>query len=213
MLKLSGDARFISRAHKVAQNVSQAQHNAIRAVMTNCNIVIKPAKEELSIHEPVKQGTSLIAMDVLALYTSIPNDDGIAATASVLNITNCQFPDAILLSYKWKHLLQSTLSRPLVFCEFQSDATPSSEITAQRVRDDVDCGERGVAVVVRADDRRRGLDRGRALRADVRRKPRKMAAAGGGERESGEKSPLLPGGETPGLGPEAVARPGAGMGA
>ncbi|XP_020373847.2 type 1 phosphatidylinositol 4,5-bisphosphate 4-phosphatase [Rhincodon typus] len=40
-----------------------------------------------------------------------------------------------------------------------------------------------------------------------------MAAAGGGERESGEKSPLLPGGETPGLGPEAVARPGAGMGA
>eukprot|EP00061_Rhincodon_typus_P014099 g40912.t1 len=35
-------------------------------------------------------------MDILALYTSIPHYDGIAATASVLNTTNCQFPDAIL---------------------------------------------------------------------------------------------------------------------
>eukprot|EP00061_Rhincodon_typus_P002328 g17245.t1 len=35
-------------------------------------------------------------MVVLALYTSIPNNDGNAATASVLNINNCQFPDTIL---------------------------------------------------------------------------------------------------------------------
>eukprot|EP00061_Rhincodon_typus_P014574 g41666.t1 len=31
-----------------------------------------------------------------ALCTSIPHDDGITATASVLNTNNCQFPEAIL---------------------------------------------------------------------------------------------------------------------
>eukprot|EP00061_Rhincodon_typus_P009810 g33598.t1 len=35
-------------------------------------------------------------MDVLPLYTSIPHNDGIAATDSVLNTNNCQFLDAIL---------------------------------------------------------------------------------------------------------------------
>eukprot|EP00061_Rhincodon_typus_P007067 g28363.t1 len=35
-------------------------------------------------------------MDVLALYSSIPHNDGIAATASILNTTNCQFPNTIL---------------------------------------------------------------------------------------------------------------------
>eukprot|EP00061_Rhincodon_typus_P005676 g25491.t1 len=35
-------------------------------------------------------------MDVSALYTSIPRDDGIATIASVLNTTNCQFPDTVL---------------------------------------------------------------------------------------------------------------------
>eukprot|EP00061_Rhincodon_typus_P001053 g13581.t1 len=35
-------------------------------------------------------------MHVSALYTSIPHDDNIAATASVLIINNCQFPDTIL---------------------------------------------------------------------------------------------------------------------
>ncbi|XP_078063671.1 uncharacterized protein LOC144489689 [Mustelus asterias] len=35
-------------------------------------------------------------MDVSALYTSNPHDDGIAAKASVLNADNCQSPDAIL---------------------------------------------------------------------------------------------------------------------
>eukprot|EP00061_Rhincodon_typus_P010908 g35545.t1 len=37
------NARFISHAHKVAQNVTQAQHNAIHVLKTNHNIVIKPA--------------------------------------------------------------------------------------------------------------------------------------------------------------------------
>eukprot|EP00061_Rhincodon_typus_P016715 g45073.t1 len=37
------NARFISHAHKVAQNITQAQRNAIRALKINCNIVIKPA--------------------------------------------------------------------------------------------------------------------------------------------------------------------------
>eukprot|EP00061_Rhincodon_typus_P004337 g22331.t1 len=35
-------------------------------------------------------------MDIPALYTSSPHDNGITATASVLNTNNCQFPDAIL---------------------------------------------------------------------------------------------------------------------
>eukprot|EP00061_Rhincodon_typus_P001792 g15793.t1 len=35
-------------------------------------------------------------MGISALYTSIPHDNSIATTASVLNTTNCQFPDAIL---------------------------------------------------------------------------------------------------------------------
>ncbi|XP_067849122.1 uncharacterized protein [Heptranchias perlo] len=35
-------------------------------------------------------------MDVSALYTSIPHDDGITATVSVLNTNNRQSPDAIL---------------------------------------------------------------------------------------------------------------------
>ncbi|XP_072421549.1 uncharacterized protein [Chiloscyllium punctatum] len=35
-------------------------------------------------------------MDVSALYTSIPHNDGIAATASVFNTNNCQSPNTIL---------------------------------------------------------------------------------------------------------------------
>eukprot|EP00061_Rhincodon_typus_P007507 g29270.t1 len=38
--------------------------------------------QKLSIHGPIKPGTILITMDVSALYTSIPHEDGIAATAS-----------------------------------------------------------------------------------------------------------------------------------
>eukprot|EP00061_Rhincodon_typus_P010788 g35336.t1 len=38
----------------------------------------------------------LIMMDVLELYTSIPHNDGITATALVHNTTNCQFPDTSL---------------------------------------------------------------------------------------------------------------------
>ncbi|XP_072327005.1 uncharacterized protein [Scyliorhinus torazame] len=52
--------------------------------------------QKLSTHGPVEPGTFLVTMDVSALYTSIPHDDGIAATASVLNTDNCQSPDAIL---------------------------------------------------------------------------------------------------------------------
>eukprot|EP00061_Rhincodon_typus_P007939 g30108.t1 len=37
------NARFISRAHKIAQNITQAQCNAIHALKTNHNVVIKPA--------------------------------------------------------------------------------------------------------------------------------------------------------------------------
>ncbi|XP_072332649.1 uncharacterized protein [Scyliorhinus torazame] len=52
--------------------------------------------QKLNSHGPVELGTFLVTMDVSALYTSIPHDDGIAATASVLNTDNCQSPDAIL---------------------------------------------------------------------------------------------------------------------
>eukprot|EP00061_Rhincodon_typus_P004413 g22504.t1 len=37
------NARFISHTHKAVQNVTQAQRNAIHALKTNHNIVIKPA--------------------------------------------------------------------------------------------------------------------------------------------------------------------------
>eukprot|EP00061_Rhincodon_typus_P007273 g28816.t1 len=40
------NARFISRAHKIVQNITQAQHNAIHALKTNCNIVIKSADKD-----------------------------------------------------------------------------------------------------------------------------------------------------------------------
>eukprot|EP00061_Rhincodon_typus_P011933 g37312.t1 len=52
--------------------------------------------QKLSIHGPVKPGTFLFTMDVLALCTSTAHDDSIAATASVLSTNNCQFPDTIL---------------------------------------------------------------------------------------------------------------------
>ncbi|XP_067859745.1 uncharacterized protein [Heptranchias perlo] len=52
--------------------------------------------QKLSTHGPVEPGTLLTTMDVSALYTSIPHDDGIAATASILNTNNSQSPDAIL---------------------------------------------------------------------------------------------------------------------
>eukprot|EP00061_Rhincodon_typus_P010692 g35181.t1 len=120
------NTRFIRRTHKVVQNITQAQRNAILALKTNCNFFIKPADkggaivmhnrtdyykevyqqlnnllapvsvtilQKLSIHRP---GTFLVMMDVLAVHTSIPHDDDITATASVLTTTNCQFPDAIL---------------------------------------------------------------------------------------------------------------------
>eukprot|EP00061_Rhincodon_typus_P009620 g33257.t1 len=37
------NTRLISRAPEVPQNVTQAQHNAIRVRKTNVNIIIKPA--------------------------------------------------------------------------------------------------------------------------------------------------------------------------
>eukprot|EP00061_Rhincodon_typus_P014990 g42409.t1 len=125
------NARFISRAHNIAQNVTQAQCNAIHILNTNRNIVIKPVdkggvivtqsrmdcckevnqklnnqehyrplpadptKKPHCTHGPVNRNI-LATMDILALYTSIPHDDGIAATASILNTNNCQFPDVIL---------------------------------------------------------------------------------------------------------------------
>eukprot|EP00061_Rhincodon_typus_P004984 g23889.t1 len=52
--------------------------------------------QKLSNHGPIEPGTFLVTMDVLALYTSISHDDGIAATASGLKTNNGQFPDAIL---------------------------------------------------------------------------------------------------------------------
>ncbi|XP_072354047.1 uncharacterized protein [Scyliorhinus torazame] len=52
--------------------------------------------QKLSTHGTVEPGTFPVTMDVSALYTSIPHDDGTAATASVLNTDNCQSPDAIL---------------------------------------------------------------------------------------------------------------------
>eukprot|EP00061_Rhincodon_typus_P007088 g28405.t1 len=52
--------------------------------------------QKLSSHEPVKPGTFFVTMDILTLYNSIPHDDSITATASVLSTNNCQFPYAIL---------------------------------------------------------------------------------------------------------------------
>eukprot|EP00061_Rhincodon_typus_P005975 g26130.t1 len=52
--------------------------------------------QKLSTHGPVKPGTFLITMDILALYTSIAYDDGIATIASELNTNNYPFPDTIL---------------------------------------------------------------------------------------------------------------------
>ncbi|XP_072429795.1 uncharacterized protein [Chiloscyllium punctatum] len=52
--------------------------------------------QKLSTHRPVEPGTFLVTMDVSALYTSIPHNDGIAATASELNMNNCQSPNTIL---------------------------------------------------------------------------------------------------------------------
>ncbi|XP_072422902.1 uncharacterized protein [Chiloscyllium punctatum] len=52
--------------------------------------------QTLSTHGPVEPGTFFVTTDVSALYTSIPNKDGIAATASVLNTNNCQSPNTIL---------------------------------------------------------------------------------------------------------------------
>eukprot|EP00061_Rhincodon_typus_P013221 g39455.t1 len=37
------NARFICRTHKIVQKVTKARHNAIHALKTNHNIVIKPA--------------------------------------------------------------------------------------------------------------------------------------------------------------------------
>eukprot|EP00061_Rhincodon_typus_P007014 g28260.t1 len=96
---------FINRAHKIVQDITQAQHNAICALKTNRNIVIKPAEKEGAIviqnRRLLQRGNlQLLSRHYrfpfrLALYTSIPYNDGIDATASVLNTTNCQFPDAI----------------------------------------------------------------------------------------------------------------------
>eukprot|EP00061_Rhincodon_typus_P014108 g40929.t1 len=51
--------------------------------------------QKLNTHGPIETGTFLVTMDVSVVYTHISHDNGIAATASVLN-TNCQFPRAIL---------------------------------------------------------------------------------------------------------------------
>ncbi|XP_043558925.1 uncharacterized protein LOC122556358 [Chiloscyllium plagiosum] len=52
--------------------------------------------QKLSTHGLVELGTVLVTMDISGLYTSIPHDDGITATSSVLNTNNCQSPSAIL---------------------------------------------------------------------------------------------------------------------
>eukprot|EP00061_Rhincodon_typus_P011409 g36389.t1 len=52
--------------------------------------------QKLSTHRLVEPGTFLITVDVSVLYTSIVHNDGIAATASVPNTNNYQFPDDIL---------------------------------------------------------------------------------------------------------------------
>eukprot|EP00061_Rhincodon_typus_P015086 g42563.t1 len=52
--------------------------------------------QKLSTYGPVELGTFLVTMDVSAVCTSIPHDDGMVARVSVLNTNNCQFPDAIL---------------------------------------------------------------------------------------------------------------------
>eukprot|EP00061_Rhincodon_typus_P013880 g40519.t1 len=51
---------------------------------------------KLSTYRQVDPGTFPVTIDASALYTSSPHDNGIAATASVLNTNSCQFPDAIL---------------------------------------------------------------------------------------------------------------------
>eukprot|EP00061_Rhincodon_typus_P013623 g40121.t1 len=43
------NVRFISRTHKIARNVTQAQRNAIHALKTKHNIVIKPTDKEGAI--------------------------------------------------------------------------------------------------------------------------------------------------------------------
>eukprot|EP00061_Rhincodon_typus_P014239 g41146.t1 len=131
------NARLISRTRMVVQNITQAQRNAICALKTNCNIVIKPADKGEAIvmqnrtdhckevyrqlnnqehyrrlpADPIKEHTHQLNRPVKTfliqsfrvpyalsshLLTVIPHNDGIAATASVFNINNCQFQDAIL---------------------------------------------------------------------------------------------------------------------
>eukprot|EP00061_Rhincodon_typus_P017976 g46939.t1 len=52
--------------------------------------------QKLSTHGQVEPETFLVMMGILALYTSIPHNNGITATASVLNTNSCKFPDVIL---------------------------------------------------------------------------------------------------------------------
>eukprot|EP00061_Rhincodon_typus_P015879 g43803.t1 len=81
------NARFISHTHKAPR------HNASPFMLSRpiTTLLSKQQTEEELLSDRIEQTTVR-----KALYTSIPHDDGIAATASVLNTTNCQFPDIIL---------------------------------------------------------------------------------------------------------------------
>eukprot|EP00061_Rhincodon_typus_P011191 g36030.t1 len=110
------NARFISHAHKIhkantpgrpivsgngtlCENLSGYVEGILKPIVQGIPSFCCSTTDffqKLSTHGPVKPGTFLVTMDISALYASIPHDNGIAATASVLNTANCQFPIAIL---------------------------------------------------------------------------------------------------------------------
>eukprot|EP00061_Rhincodon_typus_P013318 g39622.t1 len=57
---------------------------------------ITTSSNQASASTTVETGIFLATMDVSAFYTSIRHDASIDVTASLLNINNCKFPDAIL---------------------------------------------------------------------------------------------------------------------
>eukprot|EP00061_Rhincodon_typus_P011467 g36497.t1 len=102
------NARFISRSHKIVQNVTHVQCNGIHALETIRNIIIKPADKGGAIVIPNRTD--------YCEETSIPHDDGIAVTAFVLNVNNCQFPYAIpqLISFILKHNVFTFNNQPFI---------------------------------------------------------------------------------------------------
>eukprot|EP00061_Rhincodon_typus_P013871 g40506.t1 len=98
--KVSASGRpIISGSGTLCENLSGYVKGILKPIMQgtpsfHCNTI--DFLRKLSTHGPIRPGTFLLTMNVSALYVSFPHDDGIAATASVVNATNCQFPDAIL---------------------------------------------------------------------------------------------------------------------